>query len=155
MLCDPAALGRGGPKDLEEQATRFLNDSVELVADKDVVGKCGEHSKRSSWASGLYDQYVSVVDAKSGGIRQEHLWLCGHFVAKPFSVFLQRAAEAPGGAGALPTPKHLNVLLWQTKSGIVPSESTASEVVPPPSSDGGPVEAYLGDSVTDSVRMLE
>ena len=81
MLCDPAALGRGGPKDLKEQATRFRKDSVELVADKDAVGKCGEHSKRSSWASGLYDQYVSVVDVKSGGIRQEHLWLCGHLTS--------------------------------------------------------------------------
>ena len=110
----------GGAQDLEEQATRFLMDSVEIVADKDVVGKYGEHSKRSLWASGLYDQFGSVVDAKTGSIRQKDLWLCGHFVGKPFSVILQRAAEAPGGAGALPRPQHLNVILWQTKSAVQP-----------------------------------
>jgi len=107
----------GGP-DVKASAEDFLANHVEFVADKDVVGAYGKHSKKSAWASTVYDQHGAMHNHQ--GVEEDDLWLCGHFAAKPFAVILERAAAQELKARPGADPCRLNIIMWQTKSAVQP-----------------------------------
>ena len=98
----------GGP-DLTQQAKEFIQTSVELRGDKNVVGKYGGHSALTLEAASYYDDKATVVDYKTGD-QEKHLWVCGHFVAKAFHPLLQDLEEGEND----------DYMLWMTKSAIQP-----------------------------------
>jgi 1-aminocyclopropane-1-carboxylate deaminase/D-cysteine desulfhydrase-like pyridoxal-dependent ACC family enzyme len=111
----------GGP-DLAEAANAFLDAHLELVVERDLVGKYGGHSEPSKAAMLAHDE-CAVVEGEAAkwsddGEGAPPLWLCGHFSAKPYSLLIKRLRESSGQAtsGAKPSP----VLFWSTKSVVQP-----------------------------------
>ncbi|KAI9353608.1 hypothetical protein BDR26DRAFT_7827 [Obelidium mucronatum] len=110
-----------GVFDLESAAAAFLKENVEFVADEDLVGQYGVHSVKSLRAA-TYDIKMKVVDGtdfkNERRAKDENPppvpWLCGHFLAKPFSVLFERL-ERNAASGIKE-----NLMLWQTKSSIQP-----------------------------------
>lgn len=102
-----ALVDLGGP-DVRAEAQWVLHNQLELLCDKGVVGTYGAHSKKSLVTSQAYDRTGSVVD--EDGQAAPHIWLCGHFVAKPVTHLLEEAAAHP----------EREILLWQTKSATLP-----------------------------------
>ncbi|OQR86486.1 hypothetical protein ACHHYP_10481 [Achlya hypogyna] len=103
---------RGLDVDLEPLAVAFLSTHVDVIADADLVGRYGAHSARSA-AAAAFDAHLEVDgDLPSWAQGDGRPWLCGHFVAKPFAVLLERL-EASGDDGVVR-------LLWQTKSSVQP-----------------------------------
>uniref|UniRef100_A0A7S0JLS5 Uncharacterized protein n=1 Tax=Calcidiscus leptoporus TaxID=127549 RepID=A0A7S0JLS5_9EUKA len=71
----------------------------------------------------MYDASGAVFSAgEAGELRpQPPLWLCGHFVAKPFARMLADLNQAHAHAGTLGEgPSPLRCMLWQSKSAIQP-----------------------------------
>ncbi|KAL1519735.1 hypothetical protein AB1Y20_023243 [Prymnesium parvum] len=104
-----------GAPDLTEKALKVLADEVEINDDKGLCGKYGGHSELSRKAAGLYDTSGKTYSMESGvEVPQKPIWLCGHFVAKPFASMID-AIEASSLRG-----EQLKCILWQTKSAVQP-----------------------------------
>ncbi|EQC28964.1 hypothetical protein SDRG_13301 [Saprolegnia diclina VS20] len=101
--------------DLEPLAVAFLTSHVEVVADADLIGEYGAHSARSAVAA-AFDAHLDVRGDVPAWLAKEKApqpWLCGHFVAKPFALLLERMEAAPVDDKTVR-------LLWQTKSLVQP-----------------------------------
>lgn len=120
----------GGP-DLLSDALDFIKTSVQIRADKDVVGVYGAHSEKTRAAAKLYDDRGCVAD--SAGQEKEKLWLCGHFAAKAFQPLVNDLEaeivnssssidekKAPVGYGTIVEITPPKFILWMTKSTIQP-----------------------------------
>ena len=106
----------GGP-DLTAASLDILATEVSLNDDKALCGKYGGHSDLSRAASQRYDAIgrTCSVDARTGErVPMQPLWLCGHFVAKPFAALLADLEAAEQAS------ESLTCLLWQTKSAVQP-----------------------------------
>lgn len=111
----------GGP-DVEKEALQFIQTSLDIRADADVVGKYGGHSEKSREASKWYDEKGEMTEYKSSK-KVKELWICGHFVSKALQPLLQDMEDDdtmtfPGNN--LVPPKDHRYMLWMTKSAIQP-----------------------------------
>jgi len=107
-----AALAQLGGPDVLESALRMLRMEVRLETSPELVGVYGGHSAPSRAAAAAYEESAAVVDPSGGSA--PHLWLCGHFAAKPFAAML-RDLRTAADAG-----EPLCALHWQTKSATQP-----------------------------------
>jgi hypothetical protein len=105
----------GGP-DLEADALDFIQTSVDIRADEEVVGIYGGHSGKTRAAAKLYDEKGVVMD--SVGQEAEKLWLCGHFAAKAFQPLLNDLADEANDSNG--GGKARKFMLWMTKSAVQP-----------------------------------
>jgi 1-aminocyclopropane-1-carboxylate deaminase/D-cysteine desulfhydrase-like pyridoxal-dependent ACC family enzyme len=105
----------GGP-DLATKCKQFLQTSVELRSQGDVVGKYGAHSEKSREAAVYYDDHGVITDYKTDKVEKE-LWVCGHFVAKAFQPLVKDLESIITQSPSSEQPKYL---LWQTKSAVQP-----------------------------------
>jgi 1-aminocyclopropane-1-carboxylate deaminase/D-cysteine desulfhydrase-like pyridoxal-dependent ACC family enzyme len=105
----------GGP-DLSAKCKEFIQTSVELRSQADIVGKYGAHSEKTREAALYYDEHGVMTDYKTGTVEKE-LWVCGHFVAKAFQPLIKDLEAAITQSPHLAPPKYM---LWQTKSAIQP-----------------------------------
>lgn len=94
---------------------------LEIVTDPAFVGQYGSHSDKSLPAAQSFDSSQQITGDRHNGFdaKEAHLWLCGHFAAKPYAVMLERLN------GGEHTGK--NVLFWQTKSHVQPVKRDAKE----------------------------
>lgn len=117
-----AELARLGGPDVTAEALELLETQVIINDDAQLCGKYGGHSTLSRSASQRYDaggRTYSVEKRSGQRVEETPLWLCGHFVAKPFAALLadlEGAESSAEGAGSPP----LRCLLWQTKSAVQP-----------------------------------
>ena len=102
-------LARLGGPDVLAASLQILQDEVLIPTDAELVGAYGGHSHVSRAAAQAYDTSGRVTDAD--GAAAPPLWLCGHFVAKPFALMLDELLGEARGQSAL---------LWQTKSHVQP-----------------------------------
>ncbi len=95
--------------------------TLEVVSDPAFVGQYGSHSEKSLPAAQSCDSSQEITGDPHNGfdVATAHLWLCGHFAAKPYAVMLERLN------GGEHTGK--NVLFWQTKSQVQPVRADANE----------------------------
>jgi len=100
----------GGP-DVTDRALRVMREETVINTSGDIVGKYGAHSKASRIAKETYDASAQV-EAPLGA---SHLWLCGHFSAKPFALLLRLIAQDVAACGG-----DKKMLFWQTKSAVQP-----------------------------------
>lgn len=108
-----ALVEMGGP-DLTKEAMEFIQSSVSLRSDKDVVGKYGGHSDLTRETAKCYDEKGSVTNLKTGS-KEKNLWMCGHFVAKAVHPLLQDLEATCGDSESKE-----QYMLWMTKSAVQP-----------------------------------
>lgn len=104
-----------GVPDLTEPSLQILMTQVVLNDDKMLCGKYGGHSERSREAAKQYDATGATFSTSAGKhVPEKSIWLCGHFVAKPFAMMMDDLEDASRSG------HDLKCLLWQTKSAVQP-----------------------------------
>lgn len=86
--------------------------NVEFVTEDDLISPYGAHSPRSTKAAKKADEDLEVEGPLP--------WICGHFVAKPWSVMMDRLGQGYADGES--------VLFWLTKSLVQPVDQDGDEL---------------------------
>jgi hypothetical protein len=108
----------GGP-DVLDDAMKFIQTSLDIRSEADVVGKYGGHSEKSREAAKFCDEKGQVTNYKTGK-KEKELWMCGHFVSKAFEPLIKDLEAAAAQNNEDAPPKYM---LWMTKSAVQPRGS--------------------------------
>ena len=132
-----AQLASLGAPDVTAEALQILDAQVDLNDDAQLCGLYGGHSPLSRAASRRYDATGSTysTDPRSGERTAERpLWLCGHFVAKPFAAMLcVRRDSNPRSPSRRPSPiRALRCARWNPSAGSADLEAAHHAGETPP-----------------------